>query len=113
MINGNYGYEVRVAAVERIKNPETLINLIHSHYDWHVREAALKMINPRDESVFIDVALNDDDYMVRRCAINYIKHQDTMVWLSRNDSDVIFRMQAIKKIRNMDIVVYVAKHDSN
>lgn len=113
LINGEYRYEMGVAAVGKIKNLETLINIIHGHYGWHIREAALEKIHPCDESVFIDVALNDNDYKVRRCAVKYIKYQDALVYLSRNDDDAVVRRQAIKKIRNMDIIVYVAKHDSN
>ena len=113
LINGDYGNGVRMAAVRKIDDEEILLDLINNHYYWHVRKTALEKINPRNEPAFINAALNDEDYMVRRCAVKYIYHQDTLVYLSRNDEDVIVRIECLGKIRNIDIIIYVAKHDKN
>ena len=113
LINGDYEYHIRMAAVRRIRNDEILIGLLKNHSDWHVRYAALDSIHKIDESLINDVALNDEDFLVRREAVKYVKDQDTLVFISRNDEDAIVRIDALKKIRNMDIVVYQAKNDPN
>ena len=113
LINGDYEYPIRMAAVRRIRNEEILIDLLKNHSDWHVRYAALDSINKFDESLINDVVLNDEDFIVRREAVKYVKDQDILVFISRNDEDAIVRIDALKKIRNMDIVVYQAKNDPN
>ena len=113
LINGDYEYHVRIAAVRRIRTDEILYDLLKNHSDWHVRWAALDSINKFDESLINDVVLNDEDFIVRREAVKYVKDQDTLVFISRNDEDAIVRIDALKKIRNMDIVIYQAKNDPN
>ena len=113
LINGNYGYDVRIAAVRRIRSDETLIDLLKNHNDWHVRYAALDSIKKIDETILNDVALNDEDYVVRRKAAEHVKNQDVLVYISRNDEDALVRANALEKIRNMDIIVFQAKNDPN
>lgn len=113
LINGDYGFEVRTAAVKRINNPDILMDLISDNFDWHVRCEAINMLETCDDSIFIRAALDDDDYMVRRQAVKRLKNQDVLIFLSRNDDDLFVRCEALAKIKNMDVIVHAAKNDES
>lgn len=90
-----------------------LISLIDNHYDWHVRYEAIHNPNMLNKHVFEEVALHDEDYMVRREAVKHVENQDLLVHSLKNDEDPIVRINALNKIKNRDLIIFAAKKDPN
>lgn len=105
------GYVLRSTAVSKIRDEDMLISLIGNHYDWHVRYAAVRNPNMSNERIFEQVALHDEDYMVRREAINHVENQDLLVYSLKNDEDPIVRINALNRIKNRDLIIFAAKKD--
>ena len=107
------GYILRSTAVSKIRDEDMLINLIDNHYDWHVRYEAIRNPNMSNEKIFEQVALLDEDYMVRREAVKRLQNQDLLVYSLKNDEDPIVRINALNKIKNRDLIIFAAKKDPN
>lgn len=99
-----------VEATSKLMEESTLADLAKNHPNWYVRREALKNRHLRDEKV-IEKACFDENYMVRREAVNHLENQDMLVYISRNDPDAIVRIRCIRRIKNRDIAVYAARHD--
>lgn len=99
-----------VEAASELMEESTLADLVENHSNWYVRRESLKNRHLRDEKV-IEKACFDENYMVRREAVNHLENQDLLVYISRNDPDALVRISCIRRIKNKDIAVYAARHD--
>lgn len=100
----------RVEAASKLMDESNLADLAKNHSNWYVRREALKNRLLRDQEV-IEKACFDENYMVRREAVNHLANQDLLVYISRNDPDAIVRISCIRRIKNRDIAVHAARHD--
>jgi hypothetical protein len=97
----------RLAAVERLANPQALAFLAKHDADRDVRIAAL--LRSTDAHVIEDVARADSDPTVRRIAVERLSNQGMLAEIVRGDADPCVRQAAAAKVTSQDVLVELAR----
>lgn len=81
--------------------------------NYKIRRGAIKNLNLDDQSLFIDIGLNDENIQIRRAAIKRITDQDTLTIIARESLDFASRLIAVEKISDIAVRLDIAVKDSN
>ena len=117
---------VKRKAIIQMDDEDLLIKLrkeIEEDYSYlspiireRIRDIHMEMAkSSTDESVLIDLALNDPDSYVRDYAVEnpHLNNQDVLEHLIFNDSNKMVRRQAVSKIKDDKVLIEVAQNDSD
>jgi len=108
-------YEVRKNAILKINDQNVLADIAKgdSLSDW--QSAAYKLIDyPIAQSVYLDIALNDNDAFKRKIIVEkYINDESVLMSIAKNDNHYIVREAAVSKLTDEAILVDIAQNDED
>jgi hypothetical protein len=108
---------VREAAVEKLTDRVLLANIAKNDKEYSVRMAAVANSNLTDQSLLTSIARKDDDSRIRQAAaeklIDQRVAQAVFEDIAKNDEDWIIRRKAVNSLTNQTILTDIAKNDKD
>ena len=99
----------RNEAAQKINDQSVLIEIAKNDEDFLVRATSAQKIS--DESVLIDIATNDENSYVRRAAAQKISDESVLIDIAMNDEDTYVRRAAAQKISDESVLDDIALNE--
>ena len=77
----------------------------HKSKDYYIRREVAKETN--NQKILADLAMNDDEKMVRWEAIPKVRDKKVLLYVAKNDDDKSCRRMALEKLNEKDIPSYL------
>jgi hypothetical protein len=104
-------WRVRVDAINKLKNPVYLAEIIKSNAPWDIREMAVKRTT--DDNLLIQIAMTEQDINVRKAAIEKLTDQIVLAQIAKRERDRDIQMIVLSKLTDQEALGVVASTDSD
>ncbi len=104
--------DVRVKAISKIKDNDTLLDFALNDSNIEVRKKAVCLID--DEDILKEIAFNNPNSNLRIAALNNLNLKEEKVFITlAMDSHKDVRIAAINRISDRNVLEDIAKNESN